>query len=335
MAAPGRIGWAILGCGRVADRRVAPVMAAAQDARLAAVCSRSASRARYFAERHAAARAYHSLDALLTDESVDVVYIATPHTLHADQAVRCLAAGKHVLVEKPMATDEAGARAMSEAARANKRLLGVMLQQRYHDANMHLIRLIDDGQLGRLNMIRIHIGMWYPPGDNWRYAPELSGGGAAMDLGPHAVDLMCELAGKAQRVTAHTNNLQFKAPVEDFCSARLEFESSAVGLLDVSYCFRDYGGRLEAYGSEAAYVANGSMQSAGLYQTWFRRGDKPGTMHEDASNNCYAAAVEDFTDAVLNNGEPSIGPEEGLRAARIIEAIYESARSGRTVELGE
>ena len=333
MAEPGRVGWAILGCGRVAERRVAPVIAAAQDARLAAVCSRSRSHAEHFAERHAAEKAHDSVDALLADENVDIVYIATPHALHAEQAVRCLSAGKHVLVEKPMATDAAGARAMSDAARANNRLLGVMLQQRFHAANMHLIRLIDEGQLGRLNMIRIHVGMWLPPDDNWRVSPDLSGGGAAMDLGPHVVDLMIELAGKVRRVTAHTNNLRFKIPVEDFCSARLEFESGAVGLLDVGYCFHDYGGRLEAYGSEATYFANGSMQSAGLYQTWFRRGDVQGTMHEDTSNNCYAAAVEDFTDAVLHNGEPSIGAEEGIRTARVIEAIYESAGTGRTVEL--
>lgn len=332
MAESGRVGWAILGCGRVAERRVAPVIAAAQDARLAAVCSRSRSHAEHFAERHAAANAHDSIDALLADDSVDVVYIATPHALHAEQAVRCLSAGKHVLVEKPMAIGERGALAMSAAARAGKRLLGVMLQQRFHAANMHLIRLIDDGQLGKLNMIRIHIGMWYPPGDNWRHASELSGGGAAMDLGPHAVDLMSELAGKVQSVTAQTSNLQFKTPVEDFCAARLQFESGAVGLLDVSYCFRDYGGRLEAYGSEASFFAIGSMQSAGLYQTWLRRGDSPGTMQEDTSNNCYAAAIEDFNDAVLNQGDPSIGPEEGARAVRIIEAIYESARTGKSIE---
>lgn len=327
------VGWAIIGCGRVAERRIAPVFAGLGDARLAAVCSRKMSHARHFAERLGAGRAYDSIDALLADDQVHVVYIATPHALHSEQAIRCLAGGKHVVVDKPMATNAADARAMADAAKANDRLLSVMQQQRYHAANMHLIRLRDEGRLGKLNMIRIHVGLWFSATDAWRYTPELSGGGVALDLGPHALDLLIELAGNVRRVHAHTANLQFDAPVEDFCSVRLELADGAVGLIDLSYCFRDYGGRVEVYGSEATFVANGSMKSSGLYQTWLQRGDTPGAMQEDKSNDCYAEAIEDFTDAVLHGGQPSIAAHDGIRVMSVIDAIYESAGTGQPVAI--
>ena len=328
-----RIGWAIVGCGRVAERRVAPVFSKVEDARLAAVCSRSIARARHFAERHGDPTPYDRLDDLLSDAAVDVVYIATPHALHASQAIACLEAGKHVLVDKPMATSASDARKMADAAGAAGRLLSVMQQQRYHAANMHLFRLRDEGQLGSLNIIRIHVGLWIGSPAAWRFSSDLAGGGVAMDLGPHAVDLLLELAGDARRVSAYVASLQFDAAVEDFCTVRIELACGAVGLLDLSYCSHDYGGRVEVYGSEGSFFADGSMKAVGPYRTQLRRGETAGPIEEDTANDCFAEAVEDFTDAVQHDGEPSISAADGVRVMRVIDAIYESARTGRPVDL--
>ncbi|MEE8385377.1 MAG: Gfo/Idh/MocA family oxidoreductase, partial [Dehalococcoidia bacterium] len=308
MAQSPTVGWGIVGCGRVADRRIAPVFAKTEDAALSAFCSRDLSKARAYCDRHGGRRAYGSLDDLLADDDVQIVYLATPNALHAEQASRCLAAGKHVLVDKPLATDAQAASSMVEAARTNGRLLGVMHQQRFHPANVHLIRLHDEGRLGKLNVLRVLLGMWYPLGpgesrtdplraeaplpdparhgpapDNWRATPRLSGGGVVIDLAPHALDLMLEVGGRIERVSAQTRNLQFSAPVEDFCSARLEFASGALGLVDLSYCAHHYGGRVEAYGSEATFAADGSMQTAGVYCTWFRHGNTAEPMQQEVS----------------------------------------------------
>jgi len=334
MTGSGVVGWGVFGCGRVADRRVAPVFARIEDARLVAFGSRSLSNAQAYAERHGAARAVGSLDALLADDDVQVVYIATPNALHPQHAVQCLRAGRHVLVDKPMATSVQGAQVMADAAVKNRRLLGVLQQQRFHPANMHLLRLKDEGRLGRLRVLRVQVGMWYAPDQNWRGTPALSGGGVAMDLGPHALDLMLEVAGDVVRVDACLRTLQFPGEVEDFCSARLDFAGGAMGLLELSYCAHGYGGRVEAYGSDATFVVEGSMQSAGVYHTWFRRGQTPEPMQREiAGFDCYQAAIEDFTDAVLHAGEPSITMDDGLRVMRLIEAIYESARRGAPVEV--
>ena len=155
-----------------------------------------------------------------------------------------------------------------------------------------------------------------------------------MDLAPHALDLMLEIGGEVRRVDARTGNLQFAGEVEDFCAARLEFASGAVGLLDVSYCAHQYGGRVEAFGSEATFAADGSMQSTGEYCTWFRRGEKAEPMRREvASTDCYQEAIEDFNDAVLHDGDPSVSMADGLKVIRIIEAMYASAGKGCAVEV--
>jgi predicted dehydrogenase len=330
----GTVGWGILGCGRVTERRVAPIFARTDEAAIAGFCSRDAAKARAYAERFGAPRAYESLDQLLADDEAAVVYVATPNALHTQHAVQCLRAGKHVLVDKPMATSVQGAEVMAEAATKSGRLLGVLQQQRFHPANMHLIRLRDDGDLGKLNVLRVQIGMWYPPTTSWRGTPALSGGGVVIDLAPHALDLMMLVGGKIEEVDARIYSLQFPGEVEDFCTARLSFAGGTVGLLELSYCAHQYGGRVEAYGSEATYAVDGSMQSAGVYHTWFRRGQKPAPMERQVSTlDCYQAAVEDFTDAVLHGGEPSINMADGLRVTRVIEAMYASAKDERPVRV--
>lgn len=331
-----KVGWAVLGCGRVTERRVAPVFARIEGAELVAFCSRDLSKARAFCGRYGGLRAYGSLDDLLRDGAVQAVYVATPNAAHADQAARCLAAGKHVLVEKPMATDAKAARMMVAAADGAGRLLGVMQQQRFHPANVHLIRLRDEGSLGKLNVMRVQLAMWYPTTGNWRGSPDVSGGGVTIDLAPHALDLLIEVGGEVRQVDARMWNLQFPGPVEDFCQARLDFAGGAVGLMELAYCTHHYGGRIEAFGSEATFIADGSMQAAEVYYTRFRRGSAIAPMCQEVSTtDCFQAAIEDFTDAVLHDGVPAISMEDGLRVMRIIDALYESARAGRPVAVGK
>ncbi len=325
------MGWAVLGCGRVAERRFAPAFARIDDAKLIAFCSRDAAKAEAYADRHGAERFYGSLDELLADKDVDIIYVATPNALHSQQAIRCLQAGKHVLVDKPMATSSQAAGAMIDTAKKRRRLLGVLQQQRFHPANMHLIRLCDEGELGRLNLLRVQTGIWYPPTRSWRGVLDLSGGGVVMDLAPHALDLMIEVAGNVVAVDARTRTLEFKGEVEDFCSAWLEFDSGAVGLLELSYCAHAYGGRVEAYGDKGTYTVDGSMQAAGTYTTWFRKGDAAEPMQQHVSTiDCYQAAIEDFNDAVRNRKDPSIDMVDGLRVIEVVEAIYRSSIDART-----
>lgn len=323
------MGWGILGCGRVADKRIAPAIAASGTARLAAVCSRSIDKARDFATRHHATHAHGSLDSFLNDASVGVVYIATPNACHVDDALRCFSAGKHVMVDKPMALTVGDAQKIIDAANEKNLRLGIMHQQRFHPANRQAIELIRTGSLGRLLMVRAQVGMWYPPSDNWRLTPDIAGGGVTMDLGPHALDILCEIGGPIREVAAIMRNLAHPYPVEDFCCARLEFANGAIGLCDMAYCYHDYGGRLELFGDKGSFVVRGSLQQAATYQSWLRVGERCDPTLDASYPGCFTDGIRDFTEAVQSGRFATITPSDGLRVLSIIEAMHESARTGR------
>lgn len=329
------IGWAIIGCGRVADRRVAPAIKRTDGATLVGFCSRDAKRAAEYAARHDAPRAFASLEQALSDASVAAVYIATPNALHADQAVAALNAGKHVLVEKPMALSVNDARRMIATADRVRRRLGVVHQQRFHPANLHLLRCMDESLFGRLSILRAQIGIWYPHQSHWKFDPVLAGGGAGMDLGPHALDLMLEVGGPVARVSAWTAHLQSTGPVEDFCTARLEFANGGVGLLETSFCVHSYGGRLEVYGSQGTTTIDGSLQLASHYRTTLRLADDPGPTEQQFPGDCdtFMSVIEDFTDAVFEDRRPTVTAAHGLAVVSVLEAMYASARTGQVITL--
>ncbi|RIK68451.1 MAG: hypothetical protein DCC66_10365 [Planctomycetota bacterium] len=326
MATP--IRWAIVGCGRVAQRRVAPVFAHLENAILHAFCSRDLSRAREFAGRFGAPAAYGSLDDLLRDPAVDAVYVALPNVLHAPTAIQCLNAGKHVLCDKPLAMSAAEACAMADAAQKADRTLSVLHQQRFHPANQRLLELIRIGELGRLLSIRIHIGFFYPPGDLWRLDPARSGGGAWMDLAPHALDLMLQCGGPMQITAGRVRNLCFDYPVEDDARAELSFQSGAVGAVETSYCTHAYGGRIEVYGESASFIADGTLQAAPRYRTMLRKpGDVMEIDEQPASVDCFESAVQDFSAAISDGRPPRVRIEDALAVMDAVDALYRMARS--------
>jgi len=329
------VGIGIVGCGRVVERRIAPAVREADNAELVAFCSRNLDRACQFRDQHGADRAYDALVEMLDDPDVHAVYVGTPNSVHAVEVLDCLAGGKHVLVDKPMAPTAAQCREMIESANRRRLTLGVLHQQRFHPANQQLARWIEEGRLGKLTMVRIGMGVWYPPAETWRLEPRQSGGGVAMDLGPHAIDILRQLAGEVASVNAMTANVQFHYEVEDFCAARLAMDEGPVGLLDLSYCSHAYGGRVEVYGSEASAAADGSMQQIGDYRLWFRRGNtsNPVELVEDRFEGAYTAAIEEFADAIDQRRAPAVTAADGLATLEVIEAIYESARTGQTVSL--
>ncbi len=326
--------WAILGCGRVADNRIGPAINRADNSCLMAFCSRSIERAEEYRDRHDAELACDHIEDLFA-EDIDAVYVATPNALHPEQVIHSLEGGKHVLVDKPMALSVEEAQQMAAAATKHQRLLSVMFQMPFHPANQHALRLIEEGRLGKLTLIRAQMGFLYPPTDNWRQFGELSGGGVAIDLAPHALDLMRRLGGEIDSVRAVTANVQYHYNVEDLAAAILRFESGAIGLLDVGYSYHAYGGTLELLGSEATFITRGTLQQIGPYQTWFRVGrtDNPVDIRKGHFDRCYVAAIEEFADAIEQRRQPAITAADGVRNVELIEAIYESARADRSVAL--
>ena len=194
--------WGVVGTGGIATR-FARELAEVPDARLAAVASRSADRARDFADAwDPDARAHQGVAALAADPDVDVVYVASPHTRHADDAIACLRAGRHVLCEKPFATSEADGARMVDAARDAERFLMEAMWTRLLPTTIRFLELAR-GAAGD-GPAQAHIDFTFapdvPPGHRLR-DPTLAGG-ALLDVGVYALSLAHWLLGPPQEVAS-------------------------------------------------------------------------------------------------------------------------------------
>jgi UDP-N-acetyl-2-amino-2-deoxyglucuronate dehydrogenase len=224
------------------------------DTELVAVCDASEARLRPVAAQYGC-RAYTSVDDLLADREVELVSVATPHPSHAELAIRCLRAGKHVLVEKPMTVDLAEADRMLAVAREVGRTLATVCQRRFWPAALKLKRAIDDGKIGRPILGRCHLAWWrtkaYYERDAWRGRWDTEGGGVLVNQGIHAIDMFqWFMGGQPEEVVGRWANLTHPdIEVEDTAAALIRFRGGALGVLSATTSSRL---------SQSSFVIDGS-----------------------------------------------------------------------------
>lgn len=327
-----QIGWGVLGCGDITDKRAAPAIAAQPASRLVAFHSRSADQARAFSERHGAARWTTSRAELLADPEVDAVYVATEHYRHCEDVLAAAEAGKHVLCEKPLATSVADGRRMIEVCRANGVALQVAYYRRYYPKMLRMKELLDSGAIGTPVYAHIHLSSRLAPEAitpaNWRLDAERSGGGNLVDTGSHRLDLLCWLLGEPAEVAAFadTSELPLRAPDRETLLIRMAsgvHVTSAFGFRTPSE------DRFEIWGTEGVLDAT-AVDSVELV---LAARPKPQAWELRRPSNVHYPLFDDFTNRLLAGEPPRYNGEDGLMATRIIEAAYESARSGRLVRV--
>lgn len=195
----GDINWGIVGTGWVC-RDFVEGLKHVSGARLAGVCSRSIANAQAFAQQTGATNAYADISQLLSDASIDVVYIGTPNSLHAEQCCAALEAGKAVLCEKPFALDAAQARRVMEIARRRNLFCMEAMRMRFMPATLRVRAMISDGAIGELRMLSANFGIAAPYDLQNRFFNPSLGGGAFFDLGIYALSLAHQFFGSPQNI---------------------------------------------------------------------------------------------------------------------------------------
>ncbi|WP_306391544.1 Gfo/Idh/MocA family protein [Telluria beijingensis] len=195
------IRWGILGTGRIA-RDFANGLRATPDAVLAAVGSRSADGAASFAHAFEAPLAFGSYEELVACPEIDIVYIATPHPMHAANAILALRAGKAVLCEKPFAMNRREAGEMVALARAKKLFLMEAMWTRFMPALAEVQRVIASGEIGAVTQLHADFGFSATPDPAHRVNDPTLGGGALLDLGIYPLSIACALLGRVETVQA-------------------------------------------------------------------------------------------------------------------------------------
>ncbi len=313
------LNFAIVGIGRIADEQLAPALAAAEDACLWSVLSRDAGRAKAFAQRHgarAATPAHTDLDALLADPDLDAVLIASPDRLHAEQAIAAAGAGKHVLCEKPMATERDDALAMVRACRDADVRLGVAYHMRWHAGHRALAGLAHRGGLGDLRHMRLQWARRHQSDANWRARPEVGRWWGLAGVGTHCVDqvrwFMTPTCGEVAEVKSVISNAVWGSPHDETAVLALKFENGSTAEICTSVLF-DAPRRMEVYGSEGHALCDNTLGPTGDGEIVTGAGPLAYT-----PVNPYLGEIADFVAAVREGRDPEVAGEEGARNVEIL-----------------
>ncbi|MCC6166434.1 MAG: Gfo/Idh/MocA family oxidoreductase [Caldilineaceae bacterium] len=332
--------FGLIGCGRVAPRH-AQSLHQLHDAKLVAVADIKAPRAAHFAEEYRA-DPYTDYHALLARRDVDAVSICVPSGLHAQVAVDALHAGKHVLVEKPIAITLDDADRMIEVAEATGCTLGVVLQNRYNHPMRQVRDLIDEGKLGRLYLGNACV-RWFRPQsyyeDEWHGTWAMDGG-ALMNQSIHHIDALQWFLGPVRSVYAYTDTLAHRMEAEDVGVAVLRFAGGALATIEGSTL--TWPQNLE--GSVAIFGERGSVKIGGTALNRIVLWKVEGQLEQEAEiltsqvvdppsvyGYSHREVLRDFVQAVQEGRPPGTPAPEARKSLALVAAIYESARCGREV----
>jgi predicted dehydrogenase len=292
-----------------------------------AVASRDAAKAKTYAAEHGLDRAHGSYEALLEDPEVDAVYVSLPNSLHHAWTMHALAAGKHVLCEKPYSRSPVEVEEAFDAADAAGLVLAEAFMYRHNPQTALARELVETGRIGRLRAINATFSFPLTDQTNVRLVSELDGG-ALMDVGCYCISGSRLLAGEPERVLGE--QVVSEAGVDVAFHGTLRFPNDVVAQFHASFVAPNRQ-RLEAVGEEGMLVL----------ETPFRV-DEPGitVLRSDGDVtidvplvDSYSLELEDFAAAAAGERKPLLGRADALAQARTIEALYRSAESGETVIL--
>lgn len=230
------IRWGIIGCGDVTEVKSGPGFQKASNSSLVAVMRRTGELARDYAQRHAVPRWYDDAEALIRDEEVDAVYVATPPSSHKEYTILAAQIGKPVYVEKPMALDIQECQEMMEACRSAGVPLFVAYYRRALPRFLKVKELLETQVIGDIRFVTTTLYMGPRPDEldpenlPWRVIPEIAGGGLFVDLGSHMFDFLDYVLGPIQEARGFAANQQNLYPAEDMVTAAFVFESGVQGV---------------------------------------------------------------------------------------------------------
>jgi 1,5-anhydro-D-fructose reductase (1,5-anhydro-D-mannitol-forming) len=324
------LGWGIVGPGGIADREMAPAIAADPNSELVGVVSRDPGKGRSFAEKHGAHWSGTDYNELLARHDVDAVLVTTPNALHPDQVIAAARAGKHVLCDKPVALSAAEAqRAVAACADAGVKL-GMNFQTRYHACFQEALSIIQSGEIGDVSHVQVDAspGTRRPAG--WRTNLEVSGLGSVNNIAVHMYDLLRFLLGQEVTEVSAMFDVGREHAMEVLPMVLLRFDGGTLAYANGNQSSFGPLNEIVVYGAKGRIDGQGLTRpecegdlrvvtDAGVRSTHFSNAD------------CYRRLLAAFTDAVLGGRDPNPSGEDGLRNVQLTDAIAESAREGRVV----
>ena len=320
----------ICGCGNFVEQGVLPLLAEVENVKVTAVHSSREQRAQHIAQKFAIPHVFDDYDALVGSQEIDAVYICSPNNCHRVQTIKAANAGKHVLCEKPMGLDVAECQEMVDACSANQVKLAIGFCYPWGGAQQKVRELINEGRVGPVSYIHMSFNLASYTAENvgWRCDPKFSGGGPLMDLAPHLVHLGCFfLDDRVESAMAYVRPEMTESQVETDVNALIEFSHGCRLAIDTSFV------RSNAHN----YTVVGSKGEIHAVDTMSWRAGGTVTARDQAGENTVPfnsteAIAEEFrlfAAAIDGNAALPASGEIGLHVQAVIDALYESGRTGR------
>jgi xylose dehydrogenase (NAD/NADP) len=319
--------WGIVSTARINRLFLAGARQSA-DVEILAVASRDLQNAECYAREQGIERAYGSYEAILEDPDVDVVYISLPNGLHLEWTVRALRAGKHVLCEKPLGRRAADVNAAFDVAEGEGRLLMEAFMYRHNPQIHRLIELIATGAVGRLLLIRGAFSFATADPANIRLSSALDGG-ALMDVGCYPVNCARLIAGEPERVSAE--QVLSENGVDIAFVGTMRCRDDVLVHFDAGLAL-DTRDELEVVGDEGSLFLDDPWHCR--VPVIEHRRDGAVERLELEPVDSYRLEAENMSAAIRGEQPLLLGRDDAVAQARVIEALYEAADSGRAVSLG-
>ncbi|MCZ2258497.1 Gfo/Idh/MocA family protein [Sporosarcina sp. G11-34] len=349
----------IIGCGGIANGKHLPSLSKLKKVELVAFCDIEVSKAEQAAKQYGTvdAKVYEDYRNLLSDDSIDVIHVLTPNISHAEISIAAMEAGKHVLCEKPMAKTSAEAKEMLEAAERTGKKLTIGYDNRFRPDSQHLHKITSRGDLGEIYFAKAHaIRRRAVPTWGVFLDEEKQGGGPLIDIGTHALDLTLwmmnnykpkSVMGSVYHKLGKNENAANawgpwdpeKFTVEDSAFGFITMENGATISLEASWALNTLDvdeAKCTLSGTEGGADMKDGLRINGedmgnLYTTKVELGAGGVAYYEGASESNADLEARLWIDSIINDTEPTVKPEQAYVVTQILEAIYESAKTGKAV----
>jgi len=322
------LNWGLLSTARINRALITPLQASKRN-QLVAVASRTQEAAGKYAREWKIPRAHGSYEALLADPEIDVVYISLPNHLHAEWSIKAVAAGKHVLCEKPLALSPEEVDAIKEAARKHGRVVMEAFMYRHHPQTLKVQELVKQGSLGSLKLIRGSFSFLLAREGDVRLDPAM-GGGSIWDLGCYPISYARSVIGEEPldvfgwQVTGPTG-------VDETFVGQMRFDHDILTQFDSSFVI-PFHAFMEIVGSEGTLNIPKPFKPETDEKIYLTRGEKTETIRVKGQE-LYIGEVENMADAILLKQDPRVSLDDSRANVAAISALLESARTGRAIRV--
>ncbi|HAV60966.1 MAG TPA: glucose-fructose oxidoreductase [Verrucomicrobiales bacterium] len=329
-----KINFALAGLGSLSTNQIAPALQKTKHARLAGIITGTPAKAEAWKAKYGIPDKniynYDTMVNLKDNPDIDVVYVVTPNGLHKEHTIKAAQAGKHVLCEKPMANTAKDCQAMINACKQARVKLAIGYRCQFTPQHQECIRIAREKEMGAIKIIEAGFGFRIGDPNQWRLRADLAGGGALMDVGVSALQACRYLVGEEPKLVSaieiKTDPVKF-AEVDESLTWQMTFPSGVIAYCSTSYNVNGIN-RFTAYADQGWFGMDPAYSYSGI-KVKTSKGER-----EFEQVDHFAAEMDDFARCIIENRESRVAGVEGLRDMVVIEGIYKSIKTGRTVKLG-